>query len=102
MLILQNLSNYLVINNLRKTVRKSGYPGLKRIWRWYDYVCGTRLAAILPEALGKLEACGELVVDNEQQTLFRRIGARTLSVCWRLAVVPCSHAAASLPGWAHC
>ena len=78
MLILQNLSNYLVINNLRKTVRKSGYPVLKRIWRWYDYVCGERLAAILPEALGKLEACGELVVDNQQRTLFRRISARTI------------------------
>jgi len=25
LLILQNLSNYLVINNLRKNVRKSGY-----------------------------------------------------------------------------
>lgn len=67
------------------------YPVLKRIWGWYDYVCSTRVAAILPEAIEKLAACGELVMDGELREQLRRVSARTIDrllAADRRALVP--------------
>lgn len=62
----------------RPAVYADIYPILKRIWTWYDYICGKRLAAILPEAILRLEACGELTLNDETRALLNALSARTI------------------------
>lgn len=54
-------------------------------------MCSTRLAAILPEAIEKLAACGELVMDGDLREQVSRITARTIDrllAADRRALVP--------------
>lgn len=51
---------------------------LRRIWMILDYICGKRLAAIMPEVLARLEYFGELQVELEIRAKLLRISAATI------------------------
>ena len=51
---------------------------LKKIWKIQDYPCGKRLAAALPEVLGRLVAFGELRVSKRVQGKLQRMSAATM------------------------
>lgn len=78
------------------------YSVLKRIWGWYDYVYNTRVAAILPEAIEKLAACGELVMDSELREQLRALVPARSFVCWPPAGVRWCRAGTPVRGPDHC
>ena len=51
---------------------------LKRIWKYMDYICGKRLAPILPEIVPRLVSCGELKVSPKVREKFMGISASTI------------------------
>jgi len=51
---------------------------LKTIWKVEDYACGKRLAAVLPEVLGRLLAFKELRVSKKVAQKLLRISAATI------------------------
>ncbi len=51
---------------------------LVKIWRIMDYICGKRLAAILPEIVLKLQQHGELSCDAQTKGKLLRISAATI------------------------
>ena len=51
---------------------------LKQIWQWYDYICSSRLASVIEEAVCRLEACGELRLDSETRRKLCSMSARTM------------------------
>ncbi len=70
-----------------KTKRKSGrytyYDDkvrkvLEKIWEVMDYLCGTRLAPIIPEIISKLEAFGEIQIPDETRDKLIGISASTI------------------------
>lgn len=65
-----------------KRQRKSPYEGVKktliRIWEIWGCPCGKRLKPILPEAVRKLKAFHEIVIDKETETKLTKISASTI------------------------
>ena len=70
-----------------KTKRKSGrntyYDDqvrkvLEKIWEVMDYLCGKRLAPIIPEIISKLEAFGEIQIPEETRDKLIGISASTV------------------------
>lgn len=57
---------------------KEAYAALKQVWRWYDYICSVRLAAVLPEALRKLQECAELRLERVVEEKLLRMSPRTM------------------------
>lgn len=51
---------------------------LKRLWQMLDYLCGKRLAAILPEVVPRLERDGELKVAPEVRKRLLQISVATI------------------------
>lgn len=51
---------------------------LRQVWMILDYICGKRLAAIMPEVLVRLEYCGELKIEPEVRTKLLRISAASI------------------------
>lgn len=65
-----------------KRLRGSSYEEVKKplimIWHIYGYPCGKRLRPILSEAVSKLKAFGEIVIDKETEDKLSRISASTI------------------------
>jgi hypothetical protein len=51
---------------------------LLKLWMIMDQICGKRLAAILPELIPRLEACGELKLAKATPDKFLKISAATI------------------------
>jgi hypothetical protein len=51
---------------------------LRQVWMILDYICGKRLAAIMPEVLARLEHFGELKVEPEIRAKLLRISAASI------------------------
>ena len=51
---------------------------LLRVWTLLDNLCSPRLKALLPKIVPKLEACGELEVDEETRERLLRIFRATI------------------------
>lgn len=51
---------------------------LKRVWKYMDYICGKRLAAILPEVVPRLVRCGDLHASRTVQTKLMSLSAATI------------------------
>lgn len=51
---------------------------LRQIWMILDYICGKRLAAIMPEVIQRLEYFGELKIESEVRAKLLRISAATI------------------------
>ena len=61
-----------------KVYDKKVFVALKKIWEVEDYICGKRLAPYIGEIVSKLEACRELVVDEETREKLLSISAATI------------------------
>jgi hypothetical protein len=66
-----------------KRVRESEYgpevvKALTKVWKTMDYLCGKRLAAILPEVVTRLVVCGELKTSRTVRDKLMRISASTI------------------------
>lgn len=67
----------------RKRTRQPEYGGdvanvLRQVWETMDYICGKRLAAALPEVVGRLVDWGELEVTPEVYEKLLRASAATI------------------------
>lgn len=62
----------------RKPIYTAVHAVLKHLWTCMDYICGTRLAPLLPELVDRLMACGELRLDAEQRALVCGMSGRTI------------------------
>jgi len=51
---------------------------LTKVWKVMDYVCGKRLAAVLPEVVARLVQCGELKVSRAVRDKLMGISASTI------------------------
>ena len=51
---------------------------LKKIWMIYDYICGKRLVAILPETIKRLEKFNEIKLSDEIRKKLCHISAATI------------------------
>ncbi len=51
---------------------------LRQIWMILDYICGKRLAAIMPEVIRRLEYFGELKIEPEVRAKLWRISAASI------------------------
>lgn len=51
---------------------------LKKIWAIWDFICGKRLVAILPEIIAKLEKFKEIKLSDEVRKKLKRISASTI------------------------
>ena len=51
---------------------------LLKLWMIMDQICGKRLAAILPELISRLEACGELKLAKATRGKLLKISAATI------------------------
>lgn len=51
---------------------------LAKIWEWFDYPCGQRLAPILREQVGRLRGGGELRCSDRVAALLEKISAKTI------------------------
>lgn len=71
------------VGDRRRAVSRQGYDqkvleALRRIWMILDFICGKRLAAIMPEVLRRLEYFGELKVDVRTRAKLLQISAATI------------------------
>ena len=66
------------IGKRRKHYDQDVLVRLRQIWIILDYICGKRLAAIMPEVLARLEYFGELKVAPEIRAKLLRISAATI------------------------
>lgn len=74
-----------VIGKKKKTKRKRdkiyGYDvflKLKKIWAIFDFICSKRLAPFMGEAVEKLEACGEIDLEEKVREKLTKISASTI------------------------
>ena len=51
---------------------------LKKVCKCMDYICGKRLAPVLPEVVPRLVSCGELRVSRKVQAKLMAISAATI------------------------
>ncbi|KKS79253.1 MAG: hypothetical protein UV54_C0038G0010 [Candidatus Beckwithbacteria bacterium GW2011_GWA2_43_10] len=54
------------------------FESLRRVWVIYDGICSKRLIPTLPEAVRKLEECGELTLSPEVKTKLLAISPATM------------------------
>jgi len=71
---------------LKKPGRKKVYRGdvvkiLEQIWEWSGYICSKRLQPFMGEFIAHLEACGELVLNEEHKAALLHMSATTMDRC---------------------
>ncbi len=76
-----------LVGDLRKRMKRSPRPrlydevvreSLKEVWVILDFICGKRLAAILPEVIPILEKHGEIVLDDDTRAKLLSISSATI------------------------
>lgn len=75
---------------LSKPGRRKVYQGevvqaLEKIWVIYGRICSKRLHPFLPEGIGILERCGELLLSPEIKALLLRMSRATIDRCLKKA-----------------
>jgi len=74
-----------VIGKKKKTKKKRDkiytydvFLKLKKIWAIFDFICSKRLAPFMGEAVEKLEACGEIDLEEKVREKLAKISASTI------------------------
>ena len=81
--LIRKLAHPVPVKAARKRRRRGKTYGaevkapLAQVWEIFDYPCGQRLAAILPEQVDRLRALGELRCPEAGAELLKQMSART-------------------------
>jgi hypothetical protein len=65
----------------KKVYRRDVVKILEQIWGWSSYICSKRLQPFMGEFIAHLEACGELVLNEEHKAALLHMSAATINRC---------------------